>query len=349
MLSRTVVSHLDPKVRPLNFAGLVVYSPISQLEPVEIVLPADGSNNISVQPAYDYIEDKMHPAYRKSTIVSAGTKASRLLITTSDYLAKTLQNQADNFTKSTNPAANPMTFAPTTHDHIRRINHYSTRVATLSSQTIGSINNFAQNFGAGMSKRKDGKARGYDKDGNVIETYKPGVLNKSLMAFNTVVDGMEHAGKTLLSGTTSSVSTVVGHRWGPEAGELSRNLGGGFKNVGLVYIDVTGVSRRAILKSVAKGMVVGRVKGGGQIIVDDNNGTDNIAVVSGGNGNGKGKGNGIKGDGSRSASGSGSSSRNESRSGNEKSSAVHDTYGGGARIPGIKYGSSNGNGKKSAW
>lgn len=325
-----------------NFPAVVVYSPISSLEPVEIILPADGSNNISVQPAYDYIEDTMHPAYKKSTIVSAGTKASRLLITTSDYLASAMQNQAENFTKSTKPAANPMTFAPTTHDHIRRINHYSTRVATLSAQTIGSINHFAQNFGAGMSKRKDGKARGYDQEGNVIETYKPGVLNKSLMAFNTVVDGMEHAGKALLSGTTSSMSTVVGHRWGPEAGEMSRHLGGGFKNVGLVYIDVTGVSRRAILKSVAKGMVVGKVKGGGQIIVDDGNGTDNIAVVSGGNGNGKGNG-------SRSASGSGSSSRNESRSGNGKSSAVHDTYGGGAKIPGSKEGNGNDNGKKAAW
>ncbi|KAL7806845.1 senescence-associated domain-containing protein [Trichoderma aethiopicum] len=296
-------------------------------EPVEIILPADGSQNISVQPAYDYIEDTMHPAYKKSTIVSSATKASRLLITTSDYVAKVMQSQADNFTKATQPAAKPMTFAPTTHDHIRRINHYSNKVATLSAQTIGSINQFAQNFGAGMSKRKDGKARGFDKDGNVIETYKPGVLNKSLMAFNTVVDGMEQAGKTLLSGTTSSMSTVVGHRWGPEAGELSRNLGSGFKNVGLVYIDVTGVSRRAILKSVAKGMVVGKVKGGGQIIVGGDNGS-NGAVASGGNGNGE-------------------------------PSTIHNTYGGDINVPGQKdrngngngngKGNGNGNGKKSTW
>ncbi|PNP59030.1 hypothetical protein THARTR1_01278 [Trichoderma harzianum] len=300
-------------------------------EPVEIILPADGSHNISVQPAYDYIEDTMHPAYRTSTIVSSASKASRLLITTSDYVAKVMQNQADNLTKSMKPAAKPMTFAPTTHEHIRRINQYSTKVATLSAQTIGSINQFAQNFGAGMSKRKDGRARGYDKEGNVIETYKPGVLNKSLMAFNTVVDGMEHAGRTLLTGTTSSMSTVVGHRWGPEAGELSRNLGSGFKNVGLVYIDVTGVSRRAILKSVAKGMVVGKVKGGGQIIVGGDNGSD-AALVSGGNGNGNGNGNGRG-------------------NGNGDSSTIHNTYGGEINIPGNKDWDAKGvrDGKKPAW
>jgi spartin len=164
------------------------------------------------------------------------------------------------------------------------------------------------------------------------------------MAFNTVVDGMEHAGKALLSGTTTSMSTVVGHRWGPEAGEISRNLGSGFKNVGLVYIDVTGVSRRAILKSVAKGMVVGRVKGGGQIIVDgDNNGT-NAAIVSGGNGNGYGNGSGSgKGNGSGSGNGSGNGNGN----GSGKSSTIYNTYGGDINIPGSK--DSYGNGKKPAW
>merc|ERR1711981_780458 len=43
-------------------------------------------------------------------------------------------------------------------------------------------------------------------------------------------------------------------RWdlGPEAGSMAADLAGGVKNVGLVYVDVTGVSRRAIIKSVDK-------------------------------------------------------------------------------------------------
>lgn len=66
---------------------------------------------------------------------------------------------------------------------------------------------------------------------------------------------------------------------------MARNIGGGFKNVGLVYIDVTGVSRRAILKSVAKGMVVGKVKGGGEVIVGGGDGGD-ATIAAGGNGGG---------------------------------------------------------------
>ncbi|KAG8427350.1 hypothetical protein J3459_006747 [Metarhizium acridum] len=258
-------------------------------DPVEIALPTDGSQAINIQPAPAYYEeDRIHPAYKKSTIVSMGMRASRLLVTTSDYVSHALQGQADNFTKSTQPVSKPVTFTPTTHAHIRKINQFSNKAAGLSAATVGSIAKVAQNLGANISRRKDGKARGFDKDGNMIETYKPGVLNKSLMAFNTVVDGMEQAGRSLLTSTSSSVTQVVEHRWGPEAGEVSRNLGGGFKNVGLVYIDVTGVSRRAILKGVAKGMVVGNVKGGGRVIVggDEKSKTGPVTGESG-NGNGE--------------------------------------------------------------
>ncbi|KAF1738474.1 Spartin [Beauveria bassiana] len=252
-------------------------------DPVEITLPQDGSHNISVEPVeYDYIEDSVHPAYKKSTLVSGATRASRLLITTSDYVGKMLQNQADSFTHKTEPVANPVTFTPATHERIRRINQFSSKAAGLSASTVGSISKVTQNLASNI-RRKDGKARGYDKDGNMIDSYKPGILNKSLMAFNTIVDGAEHAGKSLLNSTSSSVSTMVGHRWGPDAGEAARNIGGGFKNVGLVYIDVTGVSRRAILKSVAQGMLVGHVKDGGKVYVGGNG----DASLSGANGPGK--------------------------------------------------------------
>lgn len=225
-----------------------------------------------------------HPAYKKSTIVNTASKASRLIVTTSDVVIRAMQSQADSFTKNTKPNAKPVTFTPTTHEHIRRINNISRKAAGMSAATVGSIGKVAQNVGASLSNRKDGKSRGYDKDGNPIDTYKPGVLNKSLMAFNTVVDGIEQAGRQLLTGTSSSVTTVVGHRWGDEAGEVSRNIGGGFKNVGLVYIDVTGVSRRAILKSVAKGMIVGKVKGGGEVIVGGRDTEQALLTAREGNG-----------------------------------------------------------------
>jgi len=212
--------------------------------------------------------------------VSNASAASRLIITGSDMLAKLLQNQADSFTKKSQPAAKPMSFKPATREHIRRINHFTGGAATLSAKTVGQITKVAQNFGAslgGHSKKGEGSRKGFDKDGKPLSTYKPGLLNKSMMAFSTVMDGVEQAGRNLLSSTSEAATTVATHKWGPEAGDVTKSLSGGVKNVGLVYIDVTGVSRRAILKSVAKGMVVGTTSTGDNIIVGGGDG--GVAVL----------------------------------------------------------------------
>lgn len=243
-------------------------------DPVEITLPAEGGKVIAIAPAsQEYVDMAMHPAYKQSSLVSNAATASRLIVTTSSMVSSMLQNQADNFTKKTKATTKPMEFKPATRDHIRRIYTFTGNAAGLSAKTVTQIGKVAQNLGAsfaGHGNKKGGK--GYDKDGKPIENYKPGLLNKSFMAFSTVADGIEQAGRNLLTSTSSATTTVVTHKWGAEAGEISKSIGGGFTNVGLVYIDVSGVSRRAILKSVAKGMVVGRTADGGEVIVGGEDG-----------------------------------------------------------------------------
>lgn len=139
---------------------------------------------------------------------------------------------------------------------------------------VGQIGKYAQNLGASMAKKgeRESKSRGLDKNGNPIPNYKPGILNKSLIAFSTLGDGIEQSARNLLESSSMAATTVIGHKYGPEAGTATSNLTGGVKNVGLVYIDATGVSRKAILKSVAKGMVVGRMRDGQQVIVGGGDG-----------------------------------------------------------------------------
>ncbi len=214
---------------------------------------------------------ELHPAYQKSFIVSKAAYASRLIITTTDLVSNVMQTGSDSFTKTTKASSKPLTFTPATHDRVRRIGKLSGGVAEMSSKTVGQISKVAQNLGAHIAGRgykdKSGK-RGYGPDGQPLEDFKPGLLNKSLMAFSTVADGIDHATRSLLSSASSSATTMVTHRWGEEAGELTKHLGGSVKNVGLVYIDVTGVSRKAIIKAVGKGMVVGKVKIGNNQTAD---------------------------------------------------------------------------------
>lgn len=214
-----------------------------------------------------------HPAYKDSSIVQNAATASRLIVTSSSYIGNILTQGADSFTHKVKPNPKPMEFSENTHTRVRKINSLTVGAAGMSSKTVGQATKYAQNIGARFGgKNQERPHKGYDQSGKPAEAYKPGLLNKSMIAFSTIADGIATSGKHLLEQSGAAATTVVGHRYGQEAGSITASLAGGVKNVGLVYIDVTGVSRRAVIKSVAKGMVVGRVRGGGQVVVGGGDG-----------------------------------------------------------------------------
>lgn len=239
---------------------------------MEIQISADG-RQVEVRPiSEDYLAMARHPAYKDSQLVQNAAAASRLIVTSSGYISNMLASGANTFTQKTKPIEKPLTFKPTTHDRVRKINTFTNGAAGLSAKTVGQATKYAQNLGATFAGRSKKAPKGYDKDGKPIEEYKPGFLNKSMIAFSTIADGIAYSGKNLLQSGGAAATTVVGHRYGEDARAITADLAGGVKNVGLVYIDVTGVSRRAVIKSVAKGMVVGHVKGGGQVVVGGGDG-----------------------------------------------------------------------------
>ena len=247
------------------------------IDPVEIQLPQEGQGNlISVHNvSEEYLKLSRHPAYKNSTIVQNAATASRLIVTGSGYLANVLNSGANSFTQKTKPNPKPMTFTTTTQARVRKLNSLTAGAVGLSAKTVGSLGKYAQNIGASMTRRGEAKqkgTKGYDKDGRAIEDYKPGLLNKSMIAFSTIADGIDHSARQLLTSGSTAATTVVGHRYGDEARDVAANLAGGIKNVGLVYVDAAGVSRKAVIKSVAKGMVVGKMPGGGQLVVGGGDG-----------------------------------------------------------------------------
>ncbi|KAK9482248.1 senescence-associated protein-domain-containing protein [Lipomyces starkeyi] len=243
--------------------------------PVEIQLPAEGEDNqICVSNvSEEYLRMSRHPAYKNSTIVQTSVTASRLMVTGSSCLANVLASGADSFTKKSKPIPKPMTFSADTHERIRKISSISHGAADLSAKTVAQVSKYAQNFGASLARdnEKDQLSSHDGGPGNRVE-YMPGILNRSMIAFSTLVDGIEQSARTLLSSGSAAATTVIGHRYGAEAGAVAAHLTGGVTNVGLVYIDTLGVSRKALLKSVAKGMVVGRMRDGKQVVIGGDSG-----------------------------------------------------------------------------
>jgi len=244
--------------------------------PVEIVVSADGKR-INIKPLEDdYLEMARHPAYKDSGLVQNSAAASRLIVTGSSYLSNMMVQGAESFMQKSKPNEKPMVFQPATHERVRKINTLTTTVAGASAKTVGQLTKYAQNAAAGLAGHKKTTHKSINPDGTPNLNYKPGLLNKSMIAFSTIADGISYSGKNILTHGGAAASAAVGHKYGAEAGSITSNLAGGVKNVGLVYIDVTGVSRRAIIKSVAKGMVVGKVK--------DKKGNEQTVMVGGGDG-----------------------------------------------------------------
>ena len=52
------------------------------------------------------------------------------------------------------------------------------------------------------------------------------------------------------------------HKYGAEAGQATALLGGSVRNVAVMYVDVRGVGRRAIVKTTAKGVIKAKTRQG---------------------------------------------------------------------------------------
>lgn len=207
------------------------------------------------------------PRYKDSSLVQNAAAASRFIVTGSNKLGSMLTKQAEEYTQRTPPTNKPVKFSPAAQNTAKHIHTVTKTTAGVTSKTVDTLSNFTQNLTARLAGREDIK-----KDPNA----KPGLLNKSMIAFTTVLDGIAEGGSGLLADASNSATVAVNHAYGPEAGQFAATIGGGLKNVGLVYVDVTGVTRRAIVKSVAKGMIVGKVK--------DKNGVEQDVVVGAGDG-----------------------------------------------------------------
>ena len=192
----------------------------------------------------DYLRDASDPAYQNSSLVQTAANVSRLIVTTSAYLSGAMASGARSFSDKTAPCTTPVTFHPSTHQRFQQVYTLTATAAKFSSATVGKVSTLAQNAGARLARKDSDRAeRGRPRN--------PNILNKSLIAFSTVADGIDYASKSLLGAGSQAATQVVGHRYGDEAANVARNLTGSVKNVGLVYIDASGVSRRAVVRGLS--------------------------------------------------------------------------------------------------
>jgi spartin len=107
-------------------------------------------------------------------------------------------------------------------------------------------------------------------------------LNRIMLAGEVVLTSLEATAHELINTGTAAASTAAGqvplflhwqvltddrHKFGAEAGHATALAGGAVRNVAVVYIDVRGIGRKALLKGTAKGFVKARLQNGETVVL----------------------------------------------------------------------------------
>jgi spartin len=95
--------------------------------------------------------------------------------------------------------------------------------------------------------------------GGPLEKLGPG--RKFIIAAKLIAATVGDSGKKIADVGSERLIAAVNHKYGAEAAHSTRILTGTARNVALVYIDVTGLGRRALLKSAGKHIYRARIKG----------------------------------------------------------------------------------------
>jgi len=218
--------------------------------PVEIIISEDGTRVDVREASEDYLRESRDPKYANSALVQNAAKASRLIVTSSARFGNLLTSSAQKYTQTTAPANNPLTFSPAAQETVSKVHAVTKTGATFTAQAVEKIAGFAQNMVATLVEETQ------EADGD--KSSMPAWVHEGVAALSTVMDGFAEGGKTLISESGNAATMAVSHKYGADAGQMAAALGGGLRNVGLVYVGVTGIPRQAIIRG-GRGALVGRV------------------------------------------------------------------------------------------
>lgn len=102
-------------------------------------------------------------------------------------------------------------------------------------------------------------------------------LNRLLTSTDMLLTTVETSAGHLITHATASISAAAHHKYGEEAGNAVNLVGGSVKNVAVVYVDVRGVGRRALLRVAGKRVI--RAHMGGKEVVFQEQGMGRGIVV----------------------------------------------------------------------
>ncbi|KAF8589672.1 hypothetical protein K439DRAFT_1332067 [Ramaria rubella] len=280
-----IVATLDEGIPIKEDAAVIAEG--HEKDPIVIDLPSEQDENARRIGAY------AHPASHEEwdmLIETAGFISRGIVLATSAIMTGMTASSNYYISRST-PTSKPIEFSPRTRTNMKRIHKISGEAVTVTSKTTGAIlktldllvDRVAGSDSKGTQRGRGGtntnpippplpprggsppirdRASGLPQSNlPPLSPRKPRLLNRLLACTDILLTTLEHSANQLIETGTGAVSASLTHRYGSDVGDASLMAGGSVRNVGLVYIDVRGVGRRALLRKAGKAVVRARMGG----------------------------------------------------------------------------------------
>ncbi|EGG04452.1 uncharacterized protein MELLADRAFT_78348 [Melampsora larici-populina 98AG31] len=248
---------------PIHMPPKPTSSSVQSAETVIVSLPSPGSQ--SSQQTSPIVKINSTSSSKGSTLLEGAELISRGIVTGADILTRLMNSSSSSYLSKAPPATTPMTFSPTAKANSQRLLKVSKTANQVSSKTVRLIGGLASKVGDQI-----GKSAGIQHvPGQAPPTGTRGYVHNGIRAFATVMETVETSGKKVLSTASSSAASVVRHKYGEEAGQLADDTTQSIQHVVLVYVDASGMTRKALLRSAGKAAVRGRMKDGREVIFGD--------------------------------------------------------------------------------
>jgi len=82
-----------------------------------------------------------------------------------------------------------------------------------------------------------------------------------MISADLILSTIDDSAKQIMDVGSQQLNAVVEHKYGADVAHSASMLTGTAKNVGLVYIDMRGIGRRALIKRAGKEYVKAQVRG----------------------------------------------------------------------------------------
>jgi spartin len=237
----------------------------------------DGKTGAFVHPiTVDESDFVMHTA----GLVSKG------IVFVTNVLSSGMSSAASYYIAHSEPTKDPVVFSDTTRQNFRRVHKISGQAVNVTSKTTGMIHKAVEQLTDRVAGRSSSsystpalppRNKGSLSPSGFTSPYpgspsprstspapppppprkKPALVNRVLASTDLLLTTVEQSAQYLISNGTQNMSRAMEHKYGPDASQAALHMGNMVRNVSMVYIDVRGVGRRALLRKAGKRVVFG--------------------------------------------------------------------------------------------